>query len=105
MEILFDAVKWICANLVSQKQVFLNSVRIFALLLAVFGLACNIAGIELNEFWNLTDLVGITITYVNIPILYVGFKYVKKAQKHYEQPNRKKFTSQIIGIDTPTWNE
>lgn len=96
----------ICANLISQKQFFLNSVRFLSVLLVSFGLIANLAGLDLSDLWKLDDLADITLIYINVPILYVGFKYVKKAKKHYDRVDREKFiSSRVIGINTPTWDE
>lgn len=68
----------ICANLVSQKQVFINFIRICSIFFVSFGLVCNLAGLDLSDLWNLGDLANILLIYTNIPLLYIGFKYVKK---------------------------
>ncbi|MCQ2913817.1 MAG: alanine:cation symporter family protein [Alphaproteobacteria bacterium] len=95
----------ICANLISKKLFFINSIRIISILLIAFGLICNLAGLDLSTLWNLGDLANILLIYTNIPLLYVGFKYVKKAKKHYDENNQKCFNSKVIGIETSTWNE
>ena len=34
-----------------------------------------------------------------------GFKYVKRATEQFDKTDRDKFTSDIIGIDVPLWDE
>ncbi|MCQ2966631.1 MAG: alanine:cation symporter family protein [Alphaproteobacteria bacterium] len=93
----------ICANLISQKQVFINFLRVVSISLVSFGLICNLAGLDLSVLWNISDLANILLIYTNLPLLYIGFKYVKKAKVHYEQENHEKFTSEVLGINTLTW--
>ena len=54
--------------------------------------------------WAFEDLGNITIVYVNILMLYLGFKYVIKATNHYKKKEKATFSSMdVIGIDTPCW--
>ena len=57
--------------------------------------------------WAFEDLGNITIVYVNILMLYLGFKYVIKATEHYGNRNPKGneiFNSeQVLGIETDCW--
>ena len=65
----------------------------------------SIAGLDLSSLWNLSDFANILIAYCNIPLIYIGFKYVKRATKHFDKMDGTPFESSIIGIDVPTWDE
>ena len=75
----------IAANRIRQGKGFINGVRIVALVVAAFGILCNIAGLELGNLWAFSDLGNILIVFFNVPIIYVGAKYVFKATKHFEE--------------------
>ena len=96
----------IAANRISQGKGFINGVRIISLLVAAFGILCNIAGLELGNLWAFSDLGNILIVYFNVPIVYVGAKYVFRATKHYKKDDGTPFTSQVIGRDDCAfWDE
>jgi AGCS family alanine or glycine:cation symporter len=42
---------------------------------------------------------------VRYPLLYIGFKYVKKAQEHFEKNDGTPFTSKVIGTDVEIWDK
>ena len=75
------------------------------LFVIAFGVLTNIAGLDLSALWNLSDFANILIAYCNLPLLYLGFKYVKRATAHFDQQDGTPFTSEIAGIDVPTWDE
>ena len=79
--------------------------RVLYLVVISFGVMTNIAGMDLSALWDLSDFANILIAYCNIPLLYVGFKYVLKATKHYEKGDGTPFTSKTIGIAVPVWDE
>ncbi len=89
----------IAANRISKGKGFINGVRIAALCIATFGILCNIAGLELGNLWAFSDLGNILIVFFNVPIVYVGAKYVYRATKHYKENNGTPFTSEVIGRD------
>lgn len=96
----------IVANRISRSQGFINAVRIVALFVAAFGILCNIAGLELGNLWAFSDLGNILIVYFNVPIVYVGMKYVFRATKHYKKNDGTPFTSEVIGRDDCAfWDE
>ena len=96
----------IAANRISKGRKFINGVRIVALFVAAFGILCNIAGLELGNLWAFSDLGNILIVYFNVPIVYVGAKYVFRATKHYKQNDGTAFTSSVIGRDDcKFWDE
>ena len=96
----------IVANRISTSKACINLVRWICLFVAAFGILCNIAGLELGNLWAFSDLGNILIVYFNVPIVYVGAKYVFRATKHYKKNDGTPFTSGIIGRDDCTyWDE
>lgn len=95
----------ICANRISQSKTFITVIRILCLVVISFGVLTSIAGMDLGALWNLSDFANILIAYCNIPLLYLGFKYVKKATNHFEKQDGTPFTSDVVGIDVPVWDE
>ena len=96
----------IVANRISTSKVCINTVRGICLFVATFGILCNIAGLELGNLWAFSDLGNILIVYFNVPIVYVGAKYVFRATKHYKKNDGTPFTSEIIERDDCTyWDE
>ena len=89
----------ICANRINKSKACINTVRIVAIFVAAFGILCNIAGLELGNLWAFSDLGNILIVFFNVPIVYVGAKYVFKATKHYKENDGTPFTSATIGRD------
>ena len=89
----------IAANRIRTDKGFINLVRIIALFVATFGILCNIAGLELGNLWAFSDLGNILIVFFNVPIVYVGAKYVLRATKHYKKNDGTPFTSAVIGRD------
>lgn len=96
----------IVANRISTTKVCINAVRVICLFVAAFGIVCNIAGLELGNLWAFSDLGNIIIVYFNIPIVFIGAKYVFRATKHYKKNDGTPFTSVIIGRDDCAyWDE
>lgn len=95
----------ICANRISQKKSFVAFIRVLCLIVISFGVLTSIAGMDLGALWNLSDFANILIAYCNIPLLYIGFKYVKKATAHFDKNDGTPFTSDVVGTDVPVWDE
>ena len=96
----------IAANRIRKDKTFINIVRGIALFVAAFGILCNIAGLELGNLWAFSDLGNILIVFFNVPIVYVGSKYVLLATKHYKKNDGTPFTSKVIGRDDCVyWDE
>ena len=95
----------IAANRISQKKAFINAIRILGIAIAGFGILCSIAGLELGNLWAISDLGNILIVYANIPLLYIGAKYVFKATAHYKKKESTKFTSDVIVSEKLYWDE
>ena len=95
----------ICANRISNSAIFINIIRIIDIAVICFGMLTSIVGMDLGALWDLSDFANILIAYCNIPLLYIGFKYVKKAEAHFDKQDGTPFTSEIIEIDVPVWDE
>ena len=95
----------ICASRISTKKSFINFIRILCVSVVSFGILTSISGLDLEALWNLSDFANILIAYCNIPLLYLGFKYVKRTTDHYEANDGSPFNSQVVGIDIPVWDE
>lgn len=96
----------IAANRISKSNTFINVIRAIGLFVAAFGILCNIAGLNLDNLWAFSDLGNILIAYVNIPIVFIGAKYVFRATKHYKKNDNTPFTSDVIGRDDCAfWDE
>lgn len=96
----------IVANRISTTKTCINTVRIICIIVAAFGIVCNIAGLELGNLWAFSDLGNILIVYFNVPIVFVGAKYVFRATKHYKKNDGTPFTSEVIGRNDCTyWDE
>lgn len=95
----------ICANRISKKNSFINIIRVLDILVIIFGMLTSIVGMDLGALWDLSDFANILIAYCNIPLLYIGFKYVKNTQLHYEKEDGTPFTSDIAGINVEVWDE
>ena len=96
----------IAANRIRKDNKFINVIRGIALFVAAFGILCNIAGLELGNLWAFSDLGNILIVFFNVPIVYIGSKYVYRATKHYKENDGTPFTSQVIGRNDCTfWDE
>ena len=96
----------IAANRIKQSKRFINGVRIVAIVVATFGILCNIAGLELGNLWAFSDLGNILIVFFNVPIVFVGAKYVFKATEHFKKNDGTPFTSKVIGRDDcEYWDE
>lgn len=96
----------IAANRIRKEKAFINAVRFVGLLVAAFGILCNIAGLNLDNLWAFSDLGNILIVYFNVPIVYVGARCVFRATRHYKKNDGTPFTSEVIGRDDCTfWDE
>ena len=96
----------IVANRISTSKACITTVRVAGLVVAAFGILCNIAGLELGNLWAFSDLGNILIVYFNVPIVLIGAKYVFRATEHYKKKDGTPFTSKVIGRDDCTyWDE
>lgn len=96
----------IAANRIRKDKLCINIVRGIALFVAAFGILCNIAGLELGNLWAFSDLGNILIVFFNVPIVYVGAKYVFRATRHYKKNDGTPFTSKTIGrSDCQFWDD
>jgi len=95
----------ICAKRISTNKTFVNVIRLLCLVVIAFGILTNISGLDLSALWNLSDFANILIAYCNLPLLYLGFKYVKRATAHFDKKDGTPFTSEVAGIDVSVWDE
>lgn len=95
----------ICANRISGNKIFINVIRVICLLVISFGVITNIAGMDLGALWDLSDFANILMVYCNLPLQYIGFKYVLRAWEHFERQDGTPFTSEVVGISAPAWDE
>ena len=95
----------IAATRITHKRSFINSIRILGIFIATFGILCSMAGLELGNLWAISDLGNILIVFANIPLLYLGFKYVSKATAHYKKQDDTPFTSDVAGTQCNYWDE
>ena len=93
-----------CANRISSKVSFINAIRVLCLIVISFGVITNIAGMDLGALWELSDFANILMVYCNLPLQYIGFKYVLRAWKHFEKNDGTPFTSEIAGLQLPVWD-
>lgn len=90
---------------ISRNDSAKNVLRLFMLAVAAFGILCNIAGLSLDNMWAISDLGNILICYFNIPLLYIGLKYVNKSLKHYEARVKVPYSGKVIGYSKlPYWD-
>ncbi|MBR2530203.1 MAG: alanine:cation symporter family protein, partial [Lachnospiraceae bacterium] len=95
----------ICANTISRAKAFISVIRIIDIAVICFGILTSIVGLDLSALWDLSDFANILIAYCNIPLLYLGFRYVKKAQEHFEKEDGTPFTSAVAGRNVAVWDE
>lgn len=94
----------IAANRISNKKSFINFIRILGIIITAFGITCSLAGLDLGNLWAISDLGNILIVFANIPLLYLGTKYVFRATKHYKKHDGTAFGSAIIGANCEYWD-
>ena len=95
----------IAANRITRSKAFINAIRILGIAITAFGIFCSIAGVDLGNLWAISDLGNILIVFANIPLLYIGAKYVFKATSHYKKADGTGFTSDVIGTECEYWDE
>lgn len=94
----------IAGNRISKSRNFINGIRLLCLVVATFGILVNIAGYDLGNLWAFSDLANIIIVYVNVPLLYIGARYVFKATRQYKENEEAEFNSGVIGIPCEYWD-
>lgn len=98
----------IAANRISRSRKLINSVRILGIFITAFGITCSLAGLDLGNLWAISDLGNILIVFANIPLLYLGAKYVFRATAHFKKNLKKneknRFTSAVIGVQCEYWD-
>ena len=95
----------IASNGISRSNKFILGVRIACTLIFIpFGTLTVLAGLNLDNLWTLADVLNIICVFFNVPVLLIGFKYVKKAIDNF-QTGEGTITSEMLGIDVPYWDE
>ena len=94
----------ICAARISKSKLFINFITILSLLVMAFGIGAYITGLDLAALWQLSDLANILMVFANIPLLHIGFKYVKKSFEHYEKGGDS-FDESVIGTKLECWEK
>lgn len=95
----------ISGNRISSSTSFITVLRLLCVFVTAFGIACSIAGYDLSNLWAFSDLANIIMVYCNVPMLYLGFRYVRKAAAHYAKNDGTPFTSETIGMKVDYWDE
>lgn len=96
----------IAANRISTSKRFIMGIRMTgALIFVPFGAFSLIAGLKLGNLWAFSDLANIIIVFANLPLLYLGAKYVWKATAHFKNRDGIPFDSRIIGTELEYWDE
>ena len=95
----------IAANRITRSKGFINGIRILGIAITACGILCSIAGVDLGNLWAISDLGNILIVFANIPLLYLGAKYVFKATRHYKKGDGTKFTSDVVGVECEYWDK
>ncbi|MGL5100943.1 MAG: alanine:cation symporter family protein, partial [Fusobacteriaceae bacterium] len=75
----------ICATEISKKRgVSIFFKVISSLIFVPFGVLCVWTGLELDNIWVISDLTNLMMVAINIPLIFLGRKYVKESLKNYE---------------------
>ena len=94
----------ICVRQITRGKTLTNLVRVLNLSVLAFGMATNIAGLDLSALWNLSDFANIVMVCCNLPLLYLGLNKVLKAFDHF-QKQQEPFSSKVLGEALPVWDE
>lgn len=96
----------IAASRISKSKKWAMAIRLTgAFLFVPFGALTVLAGLELGNLWYISDFTNILLVVANVPVILIGFKYVKKATEHYLETDGEKFESKHIGKRTEFWGE
>lgn len=98
----------ISANMISKNKKFIMGIRALGSLIFVpFGVLTVLANLQLGNIWYLADLMNILLVFVNVPIIFLGSKYVIKALDHYNRTDGKSgfISLRDIDLETDYWTE
>lgn len=96
----------IAGSRISKSKTCANVIRsLGAIIFVPFGALCVLAGLELDNIWYMSDLINISLVFVNAPIILYGAKYVYKALEDYVKHNGRRFVSEEIGIESEVWTK
>lgn len=96
----------IAGTRITKNKMCTNIIRgLGALVFVPLGVLCVLSGLELDNIWYVSDLINITLVFVNAPIIILGGKYVYSALKHYVQYKGRRFVASEIGLESEVWSE
>lgn len=96
----------IAGTKITKSHKFVNGVRALgALVFVPIGTLCVLAGLELNNIWYVSDLLNISLVFVNAPIIIFGAKYVYGALKDYVENNGRRFVASEFGLESDVWTQ
>lgn len=80
-------------------------VRALCLFVTAFGMVCSLGGYDLSNLWAFSDLGNILIVYFNVPLLYLGFRCVRRAAAHFRRRDGTPFTEAVVGRRLDCWRD
>lgn len=90
----------VCSTEISKAKSFSVFTKIISSVIFVpFGVVCVWTGMQLDNIWVISDLVNLMMVIINIPLILIGGKYVKKALNHYESNYHKIQSDEGYGFD------
>jgi AGCS family alanine or glycine:cation symporter len=76
----------ICATEISKTTLFSVFTKIISGGIFVpFGVICVWTGMQLDNIWVISDFVNLMMVVINIPLVLLGMKVVRKALAHYNK--------------------
>lgn len=76
----------ICSTEVSKRrEVSIFFKVISSMIFVPFGVFCVWTGLELDNIWVISDLTNLMMVAINIPLIFLGKKYVKESLENYKK--------------------
>lgn len=95
----------IAVNRISRSRFAANFVRSLGIVVSAFGITVQLAGYDLSNLWAFSDLANIVLVYINVPLLYLGFRHVLKATAHYTATDGSVFSETVTELASSYWRE
>ena len=95
----------IAVNRISRSRFAANFVRSLGIVVSAFGITVQLAGYDLSNLWAFSDLANIVLVYINVPLLYLGFRHVLKATAHYTATDGSAFSETVTELASSYWRE
>ena len=73
---------------ITNKNLYKIIIRLICIFVASFGVICNALKIDFSNLWVISDLADIFLVYIIIPLIVIGFKYVKQSLDDYVVKNK-----------------